>query len=1327
MDQTVRNTLRETVLAARSLLENAIREELQGRLGIYTANTKGRGTLGLVVEDEARMGHLEEDEQKTRRLLLEHLRVLQDGGLTAPSALDAFVREVAFTWLNRFVAFKMLEARNLIRETVSRLENSNGFKMWLAEPGNETRLSEYEKGDLPQNGRGEGPRQRAYRAFLLAQCKKLSDEVRVLFAPDALVSRFLPQPKVLKELANLLNDPDLAPAWQPGNEETIGWVYQGFNSEELEQAFHEVRVSKKKFESRDIPAVTQLFTPRWIVRFLVENTLGRLWLELHPDSQLVSSLDYLVPFKTADRPPAAPRSVKELTFLDPACGTMHFGLVAFDLFVSMYREEMQNAGKPGWPEKPPVASDEEIPNAVIARNLHGIDIDPRAVQLSALTLYLKAKTLNPKACLSESRLACANVHMLDGDNLKNFVEQMKLGPIYRRILTALQARLKDSEQLGSLLRLEEEIRQLVAEERKRYEREGKQLDFPGFAEQQFETEAGRQEFWEILEVQISQALDAFAREHGNEAEQTFFAGETAKGMRLLELMAHRYDVVVTNPPYMSGRKMNSRLKSLVAESYPAGKRDLYAAFIQRCVDLANPTGYVGMLTMHSFMFISSYEKLRSIIREQTFIETMAHAGPALFDVGNPGTLQTSAYVFRRENNPEARQKAEGTYFRLVKEPDSGAKQRRFEQAVVNLREGKNDPIVYRYRQGDFDAIPGSPWVYWLTPGLRKVFETFPVLEGIAPPRMGMGTRNNFRFLRFWWELGLNKIERALTAVNETKESDYRWYPYMKGGAFKRWYGNQQYCVNFWKYGIELKEEQRQKYPYIGNNTGWIVPNEDYYFRRGVTYSYLTSGNFSARLSPGGFIFDVAGSSLFPDDIPLVLAVLNSNFALYGLRLINPTVNFQVGDLARLPIPKASSEILQKLVDQAIALAKADSEDEETTWDFITPPDWPGGIQKVAERHARLAEIERQIDEEVYRLYGISEEDRRAIEAELAAGGTSTENEEDEEPGDTDSEETETTETFWSEEDLAKAWISYVVGIVMGQFEPGSENGPGRGRFDTKTANDLQALRDEDGLLVVDQSHSDDLAVKVLAALEVIFGEKKAESLIRQALANNGEPLTILRDYLTDRFFREHIQKYRKRPIYWYLRSAKGNYGLWLYCHRLDKDILFKALLNYVEPKIRLEEDRLKSLRGRKEAVGSSGREAKQIEKDIDRQEQFVSELRDFEEKLRRVVNLHLDFDLNDGVILNIAPLWELVFWNEPKKYWQELQEGKYDWSHIAYQLWPERVQEACKKNRSIAIAHGQEHLCEVPPPKARRAASSNETPEEEQEAPKEEYADDEAK
>jgi hypothetical protein len=718
-------------------------------------------------------------------------------------------------------------------------------------------------------------------------------------------------------------------------------------------------------------------------------------------------------------------------------------------------------------------------------------------------------------------------------------------------------------------------------------------------------------------------------------------------------------------------------------------------------------------------------------------------------VGNPGTLQTSAYVLRREADPEARQNAVGTYFRLVKEPDSEAKRQRFEEAVASMQyavgSGQGAPdengkpadrllptadCIYRYRQADFDAIPGSPWVYWITPGLRKVFETFPKLGNFAEPVVGLRTSDNLRFLRYWWEAGTSRIGFGCKDAPDAQATGKRWFPYMKGGSFRRWYGNQEYVVNWKDDGREVAHAIMIAYPYLGRP--WIG-GARYYFRRGVTWSLTSSKGFAGRISPGGFIFDVNGMTCFPrnDDIPKVLGLLNTKVVETLVGFINPTIASQVGDLARLPVPNSSSETLRKLVDKAISLAKSDSEDDETTWDFIAPPDWPDGIQKVAERHARLAEIERQIDEEVYRLYGISEEDRRAIEEEVGSEQYAVGSEEEEEVGrgqyavGSEEEESNSADCRLTAADLSKAWISYAVGIVMGQFQPGAENGLGRGRFDETTAARLRQLKDVDGLLVVDSAHPDDIAAKVFTALEIMLGEQGSEEVVREALGSNGSPLERLRDYLADKFFKEHTQKYRKRPIYWYLRSAKGNYGLWLYYHRLDKDILFKALLNYVEPKIRLEEDRLKTLRARKEAAGTSGREAKQIEREMDRQEQFVAELHDFKDKLRRAADLHITPDLNDGVVLNIAPLWELVPWKEPKKYWEELQEGKYDWAHIALELWPDRVKEKCRTDRSIAIAHGLEHLCEVSPPKARRAAANAEAPNEDQEeSEEEEYADD---
>lgn len=775
------DAMHDATLKARKWLTTEISEQLEGIYGLLPS-----GPFNPAAEYPALSSIPEAAE--TRRRLETHLADEQQAGLTPHQAREKLVKEAAFTWLNRLVAFKMMETRRLLRQTVTRGQESNGFKMWLTESGNDTHYRDYEAGDLPQDGLGEGPRQRAYRRFLLAQCARLAEEVRVLFDPDNLGSRLCPRPQALRQLIDLLNDDQLQEAWQPGNEETIGWVYQFFIEEQKKEVFDRLYKEKEKIRAEDIPAATEIFTPRWVVRCLVENTLGRMWVQMHPDSRLAQQLEYLVP--QPDPLPQVPlKPVREIRVLDPACGTMHFGLVAFDLLVEMYREEIERAGQPGWPQKSSVEAEADIPATILADNLHGIDIDLRAVQLSALTLYLRAKTLHPNATLSESRLACADILMLDGDRLTQFLEQASLHqrPIYGRILSALQQRLKHANQLGSLLRLDEEIRKLLEEERHRYERLGRQPDLFGWPKDQFETEAGRREFCEMLEIQIGQALDAFAREQAAQGvDQGFFASEATKGLRLLEITGQCYDVVLTNPPYMTGRNMNAVLKAYLQKEYPVAKSDLYAAFVQRCTEWLADGGRLGMITQQSFMFISSYEKLRQFLRQRIAIETMPHVGPRAFEEVTGEKVNTTLLVFRRELNAQARNDSVGTYFRLVKEPNGEAKRRRFEQALANLRASQPDTIVYRYRQGDFDAIPGSPWVYWITTGVKRIFETSKPLEGIAEPRQGLATADNRRFLRYWWEVGTQQIAFRCQSREESELQREKWYPYMKGGSFKRW-------------------------------------------------------------------------------------------------------------------------------------------------------------------------------------------------------------------------------------------------------------------------------------------------------------------------------------------------------------------------------------------------------------------------------------------------------------------------------------------------------------------------------------------------------------
>ena len=428
MNDTLISAIQAFTLQARADLEREAHEQLEGLYGwLPDGSFAPVGRYPALTLSEAR---------ETRVRLEQYARDEAEAGFDVAKARRKLVREAAFTWLNRLVAFKMLETRRVLKILLAAPERANAYLLWLADERDPEARGLHDSGDTPVNALGEGPRQTAYRRFLLWQCGELAREMSVLFDPGTLASRLCPRPIVLRVLVDALTAASLADAWIAGNEETIGWVYQAFSSEELQAAFAAARESKKKFEAEDIPAVTQLFTIRWVVRYLVENSLGRLWMEMHPDSALKDRLTYLVPH--AGKPAArALKPVREILFLDPSCGSMHFGLVAFDLFVEMYREEIARAGQPGWPTTPCLAIEDEIPSAIVAYNLHGIDLDPRAVQISALTLLIKARGLNPKAAVTDHNLACCNVEAITGGRLDAIIQGAKFDqPIQERISRA---------------------------------------------------------------------------------------------------------------------------------------------------------------------------------------------------------------------------------------------------------------------------------------------------------------------------------------------------------------------------------------------------------------------------------------------------------------------------------------------------------------------------------------------------------------------------------------------------------------------------------------------------------------------------------------------------------------------------------------------------------------------------------------------------------------------------------------------------------------------------------------------------------------------------
>ncbi len=610
-------------------------------------------------------------------------------------------------------------------------------------------------------------------------------------------------------------------------------------------------------------------------------------------------------------------------------------------------------------------------------------------------------------------------------------------------------------------------------------------------------------------------------------------------------------------------------------------------------------------------FISSYEKYREALIAGVAIESLLHTGPALFDVGNPGTLQTAAYTLRNEADIRRRENAEGTYLRLVKEPDANAKRVRFEQALARLRQGEADPIVYHYRQADFAAIPGSPWVYNLPKCFNQIFSNQRSLGAFAPAKEGINTGDNEQFIRLWWEV-----------LSHDRNSVCLWRRLAKGEKTLRF-------VNPSRYVVCSDISRMERLP------GSAIRNRDCFFRPGITFLSNSSSRFCAWITGPDHVFcSTGGRSLFPpqDMMLLLLALLNSTLIDPMLTYINPTITIKVGDLNALPLPSDFGIALSDLAERAITLATQKSREDETTWDFIAPPAWPDGVQQVAARHAQLAEIERQIDEEVYRLYGISDDDRKAIEDELMVDSSLIAS------GDSSDDEATTEEPITTNQEsitighLADQWLNYAIGIVLGQFQPGNPDGLGRGTFDTTDTTigeQLRVIRDQDGLTPADPDHPQHMAGHVWAVLDIMQGDTAAAAIVREALGP-GSPHNLLSDFLADKYFKNHIQQYRKRPIYWLLQSSKKNYALWLYYHHLDKDLLFKALVNYVEPKIRLETSRLETLHSQKTTTGDSGKEAKRLAKDAERQEDFLSELRDFEDKLRRAANLHLEPDLNDG-------------------------------------------------------------------------------------------------
>lgn len=807
----------------------------------------------------------------------------KQGSYTA--AYQTVVDKVAYTWFNRLIAVRYMEVNDLLPSRTRVLSSADG----RAEPQIVTSpfdaVLDYTPAEQQQivTLKNDNKLDEVFRLLFLKQCAALGDCLPRLFEqvddymPLLLALSFTDKDGVVCHLVNDIPESD----WQDAVQ-IVGWLYQYYNTEPKEQVFANLK-KNIKISAENIPAATQLFTPDWIVRYMVENSLGRLWSEGHPDFDRSEWKYYL------DEAPQEPQVAQQLAELrkgyaaltpedikciDPCMGSGHILAYLFDVLMQIYRSA-------GYTDRDAAAS-------IVEHNLYGLDIDDRAAQMAYFVVMMKG-------CHYDSRFLRRHlnphVYAIQESGELTTDARGRLGK-QESTARALLDGFKNAKEYGSILQPKVTLAELDA-----------------------------------LQEQLRE-VDG-ASDMGSFTDQ-FVAGQLLRVLCPLveqaRMLVQKYDVVVTNPPYMGGNGMNARLSDYVKKVYPDSKSDLFAVFIERCAQMDKRGGYQAMITQHAWMFLSSFEKLRAKLQ---LIDTvnMAHLGARGFDEIGGEVVQTTSFVMRSSHAKGYK----GTYCRLI-DGDS-------EKAKADMFVGGENRYVAE--QDNFSKIPGSPVAYWVSTNLYDIFNNM-LVKDCAFVGIGMRTGDNDRFLRYWFEVDRNKecfdAENAEMAIQSKK----KWFSYNKGGERRRWYGNNEYIVNWENNGQEIKDNTRLHYPQLGDNLGWKISNENQYFKPLLTWTFISSSGFGGvRYKTAGFICDVQGSMIVADNNRLMYlaGILCSKIAAYILNITNPTMSIQVKDIANLPaIIESDKEFnVQQFVEDNIHKEKSDWDSFETSWDFKRHP------------------------------------------------------------------------------------------------------------------------------------------------------------------------------------------------------------------------------------------------------------------------------------------------------------------------------------------------------------------------------------------------------
>lgn len=1111
-------------------------------------------------------------EKKQRQALI---RNVQEKGF------EQVMEEVAYTWFNRFAALRFMEVNGYLPSLVRVFTNEAGeFKPQILSEAlhleleglNKQRVLELESANKSEE---------LFRYLLIIQCNALNsvlpgifqriEDYTELLLPDNL----LRDGSVIEQLVSCIPEEDWTDQVQ-----IIGWLYQYYNTEPKDKVFADLK-KNIKISKENIPAATQLFTPDWIVHYMVENSLGRLWLEGHPNDTLKSVWKYYL--DEAEQEPEVEAQLaeirkeyaalkpEEIRVIDPCCGSGHILVVMFDVLVQIYEDYGYTA--------------REAAVKIVENNLWGLDIDERAAQLSYFAVMMKARQYDRRFFIREVQphvfaieesngITSAPMHDMGLDlTTEEYAEAVKQA---MRLIEETH----DAKEYGSIIHVTPCDWDLLRR----------------FAVPRWASEGGQ------IPMEIHGEIEA--------------APKLQKLINIGEALAQKYEVVVTNPPYMGG-SMNNTLKAFVESKYPTSKYDLFAIFIEKCIRL---TRYeMGLVTPETWLFLPSYNGLRDVVLDKGRITSVCHLGLKAFD-GGFGTVAFTLSNIRANNYLSK-------FVRLVDYSQ--------ECKADHINDKK---VTYVKSSHFFSALPNRIMAYWASDSLHKVMEEAPPLSKFADARKGLTTTDNARFLRLWHEISYDQLCTNAHNHIEAKESNKRWFPINKGGETRKWFGNRYYVINWYDDGHELKESIIKKYN--GGSYTKEIRSEDKYFLNAITWNTLSSET-SFRYSDYGSLFNTAGSSMFSNESTLkyLLGVLNTKAITTILKMMDSSLNFNSGMIAKIPIVYIQqNKNINELADSSIELAREDWDSFEISWDFQRHPLLPVFADDPNE--SSTIELwyhmwERQCDDRFSTLKKNEEELNRifndiyGLQDELLP-------------------EVEDKDVTVCKADLSRdirSFISYAVGCMFGRYSL-SVKGLAYAGGEWDDTKYKVFLPDTDGIIPIcdDEYFEDDIVGCFVKFVEVVYGKETLEENLRfiaDALGGKGSSRDVIRNYFINDFYADHLKVYQKRPIYWLFDSGKKNgFKCLIYMHRYQPDTIARIRTDYVHEQQSRYRTAIADLEHRVD--GASPSERVKLTKQLSKVRDQAEELRVYEEKIHHLADQMISIDLDDGVKVNYAKFQDVL-------------------------------------------------------------------------------------